>query len=86
LGKLIATAARAAKIEKTAHGLRKSRLSAIAESGGSAHAIMAWGGHQTLAEAERYTRSADRKRLVMGAEQHVNVVSSQVGDTKTAKR
>lgn len=67
-------------------GLRKYRLTAIAEAGGSAHAIMAWGGHQTLVEAEHYTRAADRRRLVMGAEQGGNVVSPRSPDTKTAKK
>ncbi|SOC15948.1 phage integrase family protein [Rhodobacter sp. JA431] len=52
LGNVIRDAAAAAGIEKSAHGLRKYRLTAIAESGWQAYAIMAWGGHQTLAEAE----------------------------------
>jgi integrase/recombinase XerD len=85
LGNLISQSARKAGIEKSAHGLRKARLTAIAEAGGSAHAIMAWGGHQSLQEAERYTREANRKRLVMGTEQPVNVVSPADLDTKTAK-
>ena len=51
---------------RTAHGLRKTRLTIIAENGGSAHAIMAWGGHKTLAEAQRYTQAAALKRLGFG--------------------
>lgn len=86
LGNVISEAARQAGVEKSAHGLRKYRLTAIAESGGSAHAIMAWGGHQTLVEAEHYTRAADRRRLVMGVEQDGNVVSPCSPDTKTAKK
>ena len=85
LGNLIAESARAAGISKSAHGLRKSRLTAIAEAGGSAHAIMAWGGHQTLQEAERYTRAAQLKKLVMCDEQMGNGVSPVIPDTKTAK-
>lgn len=65
LGNLIANAARdAGLIDRTAHGLRKARLTAIAEAGGSTHAIMAWGGHASLAEAEHYTKAAQMKRLV----------------------
>lgn len=86
LGNLIANAARAVRVEKSAHGLRKSRLTAIAEAGGSAHAIMAWGGHQTLQEAERYTRSAHLRRLVLGDGQTGNSVSRSVPDTKTGKK
>lgn len=70
IGNVINDGARAAGLKnRTAHGLRKSRLTMIAEAGGSAHAIMAWGGHKTLAEVEEYTRSAAMKRLILGAEQ-----------------
>ncbi|ETD82027.1 site-specific integrase [Rhodobacter capsulatus] len=86
LGNLISDAARDAGIKKSAHGLRKSRLTAIAEARGTSHAIMAWGGHQSLAEAERYTRAAERKRLIMDEEHDENVVSPLDPDTKTAKK
>lgn len=66
LSNLIRDAAKAAGIPKSAHGLRKSRLIRIAEAGGSAHAIMAWGGHVTLSEAQDYCRRADLRRVVMG--------------------
>lgn len=80
LGNVVSTAARAAGlVDRSAHGLRKSRLTMIAEAGGSAHAIMAWGGHKTLAEAQRYTEAAEMRRLVtatgQGAEQERNVVN-----------
>lgn len=80
LGNVVSTAARAAGlVDRSAHGLRKSRLTMIAEAGGSAHAIMAWGGHKTLAEAQRYTEAAEMRRLVtgagQGAEQEPNVVN-----------
>ncbi|VDS07527.1 Tyrosine recombinase XerC [Paracoccus haematequi] len=75
LGNLIADAARdAGLIDRTAHGLRKARLTAIAEAGGTSHAIMAWGGHASLAEVEHYTRAAKMRRLV-SREQGRNVVS-----------
>ena len=57
-------AAKAAGLDLSAHGLRKSRLTAIAESGGSASAIMAWGGHKTLAQAQHYIVTADRRSLI----------------------
>lgn len=84
LSNLISAAAREAKLEgRTAHGLRKARLTRIAEAGGSAHAIKSWGGHKTLAEAAHYTESADAKRLVTGTEQEQNSVSLAERDTKT---
>ncbi|MGP3699171.1 tyrosine-type recombinase/integrase [Rhodobacter sp. NSM] len=67
LSNYISAAAVSAKVVgRTAHGLRKYRLSAIAECGGSAHAIMAWGGHASLSEAEAYTRAANRRAVVTG--------------------
>ena len=76
LGNVIHEAARQADLHgKTAHGLRKARLSLIAEAGGSAHAIMAWGGHKSLAEAQHYTTSAALRGLVIGAEQEQNAVN-----------
>lgn len=53
-------------IDRSAHGFRKTRLTLIAEAGGSTQAIMSWGGHVTLAEAEDYTRSAERRRVLVG--------------------
>jgi integrase len=44
------------------HGLRKKLGRRLADAGVSAHDIMAALGHKTLAEAERYTRAADRRR------------------------
>lgn len=44
------------------HGLRKTLGRLLADAGATAHEIMAATGHTTLAEAERYTREADRKR------------------------
>lgn len=76
LGNVINDAAREAGLmDRTAHGLRKSRLTMIAEAGGSAHAIMAWGGHKTLAEAQKYTEEADMRRLIMAPEHEQNEVN-----------
>lgn len=44
----------------SSHGLRKSMARRLAEAGSSSHEIMAVTGHQTLAEVDRYTRSANR--------------------------
>lgn len=44
------------------HGLRKTLGRRMADAGCTAHDIMAVLGHLTLAEAERYTREADRRR------------------------
>ena len=50
------------------HGLQKTLGRMLADAGCTAHEIMAALGHTTLAEAERYTREADRRR---GAHQAV---------------
>jgi integrase len=47
----------------SAHGLRKTMARRLAEAGVSAHRIGAITGHQTLAEVERYTRSANRAQM-----------------------
>jgi len=44
------------------HGLRKTLGRLLADAGATAHEIMAALGHTTLAESERYTREADRRR------------------------
>jgi integrase len=49
-------------LECQPHGLRKTLGRMLADAGVSAHDIMAALGHTTLAEAERYTREADRRR------------------------
>lgn len=77
LSNVIAAAARKAGINKTAHGLRKARLTQIAEAGGSAHAIMAWGGHKTMSEAQEYVREADARRLVVDTRQSQSVHKGQ---------
>jgi len=66
LGTMIRTSARDAGIEKSAHGLRKSRAVLLADAGGTPHQIGAWTGHKSLKEIEHYTLGADRRRAVMG--------------------
>jgi integrase len=49
------------------HGLKKSGMRRLAEAGGTAHELMAFSGHKTLTEVQRYTTDADRKRLADSA-------------------
>jgi integrase len=51
----------------SAHGLRKATARRLAEIGCSAHEIASITGHATLAEVQRYSRAADRKRLAQSA-------------------
>lgn len=67
LGTLIQFACEKAGVDKSAHGLRKARATALAEGGATTHQIAAWTGHATLQEVEHYTREADRRRAVMGS-------------------
>jgi len=47
----------------SAHGLRKAGATRLADHGATEHELMAWGGWKTLAEVQRYTKAANRKRL-----------------------
>lgn len=47
----------------SAHGLRKASAAIAAENGATSQQLMAIFGWLTLAEAERYTRAAERKRM-----------------------
>jgi enterobacteria phage integrase len=76
------------------HGLRKTLGRRMADAGCSAHEIMAALGHTTLAEAERYTREADRRRggrqAVFKLEAHnanrvAQTSSAGLGETKNSK-
>jgi integrase len=49
------------------HGLRKAGATRLAEHGATDLEIMAWGGWKTLAEVQRYTKKANRKRLAENA-------------------
>jgi integrase len=51
----------------SAHGLRKAGATRLAEAGATDHEIMAWGAWTTLKEVQRYTKTANRKRLAMRA-------------------
>ncbi|MFE3837555.1 tyrosine-type recombinase/integrase [Pseudogemmobacter sonorensis] len=64
LGNLYGDAARKAGIDARLHGLRKAFCVYWAEQGMTVHQIAAMAGHTSLAEVERYTKAADRKRIV----------------------
>ncbi|MEO1024014.1 MAG: hypothetical protein AAFX07_00490 [Pseudomonadota bacterium] len=46
------------------HGLRKAFCVYWAEQGKTTHQIAAMAEHLTLGEVERYTKDADRRRIV----------------------
>ena len=45
------------------HGLKKGGMRRRAEAGNTTHELMAFSGHRTLIEVQRYTDAADKKRL-----------------------
>lgn len=63
------------------HGLRKTLGRRLADDGATAHEIMAVLGHTTLAEAERYTREADRRR---GGRQGIAKLKVRAANSQTS--
>jgi integrase len=51
----------------SAHGLRKAGATRLADNGATASELCSWGGWRTLAEAEKYVREANRRRLARGS-------------------
>jgi integrase len=45
------------------HGLKKAGMRRAAEDGGTAHELMAFSGHRTLSEVQRYTKGANNRKL-----------------------
>lgn len=64
VGNLFCDAATAAGVTARLHGLRKAFCVYWAEKGSSTSQIAAMAGHMSLSEVERYTRAADRRRMV----------------------
>ena len=64
LGNKFGDAAREAGIDSRLHGLRKAFCVYWAEKEVTTHQIAAMAGHISLSEVERYTRAADRERMV----------------------
>lgn len=54
---------KAAGIDKTAHGLRRSCLRRLAEVEATDRELMAASGHSTASEITRYTRDAEQERM-----------------------
>ena len=75
-GNKFSEAARAAGVEKSAHGVRKIAATRAAEAGCTTHELMALFGWLTVAMAERYTRSASRKVLALGASEKLREVEN----------
>ncbi|UFW48581.1 MULTISPECIES: tyrosine-type recombinase/integrase [Bradyrhizobium] len=74
------TSAGIADLSCQPHGLRKTFGRLLADAGATAHDIMAAMGHLTLAEAERYTREADRRR---GGRRAIVKLEDPQGEQKT---
>jgi integrase len=58
--------------DRSAHGLRKYFSAMLAEQGASDREIMSFTGHKTSKEVDRYTRSADQKRLARNARKRLD--------------
>jgi integrase len=63
------------------HGLKKGGMRRFAETGSTAHELMAISGHKTLSEVQRYTDAADKKRL---ADSAMAKRQSQIMNSKVA--
>jgi integrase len=68
------------------HGLKKGGMRRLAEAGGTAHELMAFSGHKTLTEVQRYTTDVDRKRLADAAMAKLRDQSKNADYTNTAPR
>ncbi|WP_172332453.1 tyrosine-type recombinase/integrase [Mangrovicoccus sp. HB161399] len=64
LGNFFADACKAAGVEFRLHGLRKAFCVYWAEKEKTPHQIAAMAGHLSLSEVVRYTKAADRRRMV----------------------
>ncbi|MBS7789236.1 tyrosine-type recombinase/integrase [Roseococcus sp. SDR] len=62
---------------RSPHGLRKACGVMLAEAGCTAHEIMAILGHRTLAEAQKYTVEADRRRMAESGMQKVAKIAAE---------
>ncbi|MFN3273083.1 MAG: tyrosine-type recombinase/integrase [Paracoccus sp. (in: a-proteobacteria)] len=67
------------------HGLRKATRRRLAETGCSAHEIMAISGHRSLAEVTRYTVAASRKDLAVRAMLALGRSDDETATVKPAK-
>jgi site-specific recombinase XerD len=70
----------------TAHGLRKARATELAEIGATEHQIGAWIGDRSLSEIVRYTRKAQRRRVLEGTEQKQKTGTSEDQRSKSSEK
>jgi site-specific recombinase XerD len=66
-GNAFSDAARAAGVQKSAHGVRKIAATRAADNGATVHQLMAIFGWRSPAMAQVYTQEANRRRLAMEA-------------------
>ena len=79
-GNWFADRCKEAGVPVRAHGLRKLAAATMAENGATDHQLMAWFGWKSISEAQRYTKSANRKRLaVMAAGYMEYAQGSEIG-------
>lgn len=71
---------------KSAHGIRKHRAAVFKENGATPEQRMAILGHDTQAEAMRYSKSADLKKTISGTESSNFQKSSNFESVSTGKR
>lgn len=64
IGNLFRDAANKVGMVAHLHGFRKAFCIYWAEKGVTTHQLAAMAGHMTLGEVERYTRAADRRKMV----------------------
>jgi integrase len=64
-------ACKAAKVEGTAHGLRKLLATQVADSGGSEKELQAFFGWRTGSQSQTYTRAANNRSLAQRAAQRL---------------
>ena len=75
-----------AELARAIRAADKAGKVALAEAGASAHQIAAWTGHESLSEVAHYTRSADRKRAVMGTNESRTVANAADPVGKLARK
>lgn len=85
-GHIIGNAAKRLGIQKSAHGLRKTRARTLAEDGATVSQIASWTGHKSLAEVQHYTAAADRRRAAIGTEHDQNSVNRADPSVKSAEK
>ena len=71
-------------VDRSSHGLRKYFSATLAEHGASDREIMSFTGHRTAKEVDRYTRSANQKRLATAARRKLTTTEIVPPKSKTS--